>query len=479
MMNRKISVVFVGLLLTAFLLSACSEPVILLSDHNEEPGGLVALEPDTNVEAPVAVSEKPAPAHEEESGAHEPAVFPRPAVFRDQIYDRQGEFEKLDADGDGFLSSEEYNGTQQLFDDMDKDGDGQLSLEEAKYMITFAEIPAGTFIMGTDELINAWGVPSTDTSPALEITLDGFKMSSTEITTAQYASYLNSALKAGEIVVSLVDGPDKATRYSYPIPTYRVEGAPGTELAGDIFTYLSPVTTLSHLYALGNPIQIPEHPYNASWIQYSAELERFHVYPGFEDWPAAFIKYWGAQAFVDHYGLSLPTEAEWEYVASGGEQFTYATGDGTIGCDRANYRCYNSQGLPNFQGADTPEEFIGFRYMVGTYPPNPYGVYDLSGNVWEWTMGWYQADFYQYLVDNGITRNPVQLEGEDPPWDAVGGPGQEFSHDARITRGGSYNYHEEVTRTAFRFPTYPFIGNDHFGIRVVLRPETTVFNGTE
>ena len=466
MMNKRIYVVFVGLLLATFLLSACNEPIILLNDHNEEPGGL---------DAP-----KTEPPHQEAEELDDHGSVARLAVLPEQIYNRQEAFESLDADSDRFLSGDEYNGTLKLFQDMDKDGDGQLSPEETRYMITFAEIPAGTFTMGTDEPVNVWGTgPVTDMSPAVEIALDGFKMSATEITTSQYAAYLNSALAAGEIVVSLVDGPDKGTRYVFPIPTYRVEGAPGTELAGDIFTYLSPVTTLSHLYALGNPIQIAEHPYNASWIRYNPEKELFDVHPGFEEWPAAFIKYWGAQAFADHYGLSLATEAEWEYVASGGEQFTYATGDGTTGCDRANYRCYNSQGLPNFQAVDTPEAFIGFRYNVGSYPPNPYGVYDLAGNVWEYLMGWYQADFYQHLLDNGITRNPVKLEGEDPPWDAVGGPGQEFSHDARITRGGSYNYHEEVTRTAVRFPTYPFIGNDHFGIRVVLRPDTTVFNGTE
>ena len=411
--------------------------------------------------------------------AQEDLGLPRQAVFREQIYNRQGEFERLDVDGDGFLTIKEYNGTQQLFNKMDTNGDEQLSLEEAQYMITFAEIPAGSFVMGTDVLIRAFGPPSTDTSPAHEITIDAFKMSATEITTAQYALYLNSALETGEITVRLDNVADNPTRYSYPIPTYVVEGAPGTEFAGKPYTYLSPVGTLSHLKALDNPILIPEHPLNTSWIRYIPELERFQVYPGFEDWPAAFIKWWGAMAFAEHYGLSLPTEAEWEYVASGGEQFEFATGDGTNGCDSANYRCYNSQQLPNFTAADTPEEFVGFRLTVGSYPPNPYGVYDLAGNVWEWTLGWYRADFYQYLVDNGITHNPVQLEGEEPPIDAVGGPGQVFSHDARITRGGSYNYHEEVTRTAFRFPTYPFIGNDHFGIRVVLRSPTVVFNGTE
>ncbi len=65
----------------------------------------------------------------------------------------------------------------------------------------------------------------------------------------------------------------------------------------------------------------------------------------------------------------------------------------------------------------------------------------------------------------------------NPHGQIFGPPGQEFSHDARTYRGGSYNYHEAVARTAYRFPVYPFIGNDHFGGRVVLRPATTTFNG--
>lgn len=99
--------------------------------------------------------------------------------------------------------------------------------------------------------------------------------------------------------------------------------------------------------------------------------------------------------------------------------------------------------------------------------------------VWEGTLDWYDPDFYRYLVDNGITHNPVNLEGEEPPLDgtATGGPGQVFSHDARVYKGGSYNYHEAVAQTAYRFPVYPWIGNDHFGGRVVLRSDTVEFNG--
>jgi formylglycine-generating enzyme required for sulfatase activity len=405
---------------------------------------------------------------------------PREAEFREQIYDREGEFRKMDMNNDSFLSVEEYRGTEKLFQDMDTNSDNKLSPEETEYMMTFADIPSGNFIMGTDEPIKAFFEPATDGGPAHNVKIDGFKMSTTEVTTAQYVLYLNSALEAGEIVVFLGNVSGHQTRIYYPVPAYVVEGAPGTKYAGKPYIHLSPVTALSHVREQVADLLIPMHPLNQGWINYIPDLDRFSVYPGFEDWPAVFVKWWGAMAFAEYYDLSLPTEAEWEYVASGGEQFKFATGDGTNGGESANYACYNVMDVPFFDGVDTPEDFVGFRMNVGSYPANPYGVYDLAGNVWEWNLDWYKKDFYQDLIDNGITSNPVNLVGEEAPMDgtATGGPGQEFSHDARVCRGGSYNYHEAVTRTAYRFPVYSFIGNDHFGLRVVLRPSTVIFNGS-
>jgi formylglycine-generating enzyme required for sulfatase activity len=285
----------------------------------------------------------------------------REAEFREQVYNRQELFEKLDGDSDGFLSVEEYNGTPQLFADMDIDGDEQLSPEEAQYMMTFADIPAGSFIMGTDTPIRAFFEPATDSGPAHEVTIDAFKMAATEITNAQYVLYLNSALEAGEIVVRLDTVSGDQTRIHYPVPAYVVEGAPDTPYAGLPCIHLSPIPPLSHIQSEENGLLIPEHPLNQSWLGYTPELEQFYVHPGFEDWPAAYIKWWGAMAFAEHYGLSLPTEAEWEYVASGGQQFAFPTSDGANNCQLSNYKCYNVLGQPDFQGADTPDEYVGFR----------------------------------------------------------------------------------------------------------------------
>ncbi len=419
--------------------------------------------------------------------ACKPAAFEyhyeeRPVELRDQVYDRQAVFEGLDADGDGSLSSAEYHGTQALFDDLDTDGDGLLDADEAAFMMTFVEIPGGRFTMGTDEAIQAFAEPPIDQGPAHEVRLDTFWMAATEITEAQYALYLDNALADGEITVTLGDISDEYhTRITHPVPAYVVEGAEGTTYEGLPFIHLAPITGLTHDADEISGLLVPSHPLNRSWITYNPVSEEFSVYPGFEDWPAAYVKWWGAMAFAERYALSLPTEAEWEYAARGGQQLDYPTADGSNSCQLANYACYNVMDVPGWDLADTPDEYLAFRYAVGSWEPNPYGVYDMAGNLWEWTLDWYAEDFYQQVVDAGITANPVNLDGEDPPLDgtATGGPGQEFSHDARVCRGGSYNYHEPLTRTAYRFPVYSFIANDHFGARVVIRAEGTELNATE
>jgi sulfatase modifying factor 1 len=461
MTNRKVFTVIIVLFLTVFLLYG-----FIQAAEKKGPSGKAG-------KSSVGKGGKAATA------GSSPRFGPRPAEFRKQIYNRKNEFMKLDINSDGFLSIKEYNGTRQSFKEMDTNGDGKLGLEEAKYMMNFADIPSGSFIMGTDEFVKFVNRKVEDASPGHKVSIDGFKMSATEVTTAQYCLYLNSALKAGEITVKR--GHSGVARIHYPLPTWVVYGAPGTKYEGKPYISLSPVSGLSHIRAQGSPLLIPEHPLNQGWIRYVPELKRFHVDMGFEDWPAVFMKWYGAMAFAEHYGLSLPTEAEWEYAASGGKQFKFATSDGTIGCNRSNYKCYNVMQEKDFKGVDTPDEYVGFRMKVGSYPPNPYGVFDLAGNVWEWSLDWYKGDFYQYCVDNRITRNPVNLVGVEPPMDGSpkGGPRGGWTHDTRITRGGSYQYHETVTRTTYRFRLYPFWGNDHFGFRVILRSPSAVFNGKE
>lgn len=406
------------------------------------------------------------------------------AENRQQQYSRKDDFEGLDTDHDGYLSLDEYYDLEKMFDDLDVNNDQILSWDEAKYMMTFSEVKEGKFVYGTDDDFKAFFEAPGDQGPGIEIFLDTYLIAKTEVTTAQYVMYLNSALENKEIEVVLGDMMIADKRFNRQVPTWEVHGALGTRYEGLVFNKLVQMGALSHNTNEVSGKLIPENPYNQAWIYYHEPTNSFHVDPGMEELPVAYMHWWGAMAFAEYYDLSLPTEAEWEKAAKGGSDFDYATVDGTAKGSLMNYGCYNAMNSLFYDGEDTPKEYVGFRLPVGSYDANPYGIYDMSGNVWEWTMDWYRKDIHQELMDEGIGKNPLSLYGDigiEPPQyfmgDLVkGGPAVALSHDSVVTKGGSYNYSAPVARTEWRMPTYQFIGNDHFGMRMVKRPETTVFN---
>jgi formylglycine-generating enzyme required for sulfatase activity len=188
-------------------------------------------------------------------------------------------------------------------------------------------IPAGTFQMGQEGLILA--------TPVHTVTLTGFELSIYEITNARYAQYLNAALASGDIEVK-TDGE-----------VYGVYGASGA-WSGQIYL----------------EFQTRNDP-SMCLITYGSS--GFSVTPGFENWPVVEVSWYGSKAFANYYDLDLPTEAEWEYACRGGQQYPYGTDDGTISSTKANY-----------------DNTIGCPCAVGSYPANPFGLYDMCGNVGEW-----------------------------------------------------------------------------------------------
>jgi len=135
----------------------------------------------------------------------------------------------------------------------------------------------------------------------------------------------------------------------------------------------------------------------------------------------------------------LPTEAEWEYAARGGpewenQSFLYA---GSDVLDEVGWYDGNSPGETK---------------PVGLKMKNALGMYDMSGNVWEWCADWYGRDYYKKCLEDRIVKNP---------------PGPEHGSD-RVLRGGGWLDLAQYCRSVYRYYLDPSYRNFNIGFRLVL-----------
>jgi formylglycine-generating enzyme required for sulfatase activity len=158
---------------------------------------------------------------------------------------------------------------------------------------------------------------------------------------------------------------------------------------------------------------------------------------GFPNHPVMGISWQDAADYAEWRGMRLPTEAEWEYVARGGRTgLNYPTAD-ALSPDDANYAAS-----------------LGGPVEVGSYPPNGLGVYDMSGNVFEWVADWYDGAYYAH--------SPT----EDP-----GGP---ESGKHRVIRGGSWHSGPFCLRTYYRNGLPPQWVDFGVGIRLAKDADTPI-----
>jgi len=255
--------------------------------------------------------------------------------------------------------------------------------------LTMLDIPAGTFVMGNNNLAG----PQSGQATEHDVTLSAFQMSATEISNTQYIDFLNAALSKGLIKLelattgadsgmNLIVGTDSST-YAGKV-LYNLDGTrvmkdhdnldgDANEFTGDIepenplnIAYIG-FNDETQVFYLKDPHNVTDfhwqnicNYYNYSNITHiddsSILLNDFDQWPELLGWseanpelatalvdketvadyPVTFIRWWGAFAFADFYQMKLPTEAQWEYAAKGGNNFQYAVYDG-IGTSDANW----------------------------------------------------------------------------------------------------------------------------------------------
>lgn len=224
---------------------------------------------------------------------------------------------------------------------------------------SWAQVPAGPFPSGQHE--------KTVSTGAYEIMI-------TDVTAAQYADFLNAALDDGN---AKLDGNQIVGFY------------PGDEFRG--------VKHEEKIEAGDWPLIPLDDP--AQRLHFDGEI--FSVQTGYENHPMTMVTWFGARAYCEYYGSRLPTEVEWEKAARGDDARPFPWGN-EIQRENANF--YSSrdpyEDMRSFGSRTSPVGFYNGR-KYGEYQTldsaSPYGLYDMAGNVWQWTGDVYEGMHYRFM----------------------------------------------------------------------------------
>jgi formylglycine-generating enzyme required for sulfatase activity len=304
-----------------------------------------------------------------------------------------------------------------------------------------AWIPGGEFSMGAQDPpgMDDVGMKATlDSRPVHRVYVDGVFMDKTDVTNTEFERFVKAT---GYVTVA----ERKPRAEDYP-------GAPPENLVAGSVVFSPP----GHPVSLDNYFQWWSYVQGANWRHPQGPKTSI---VGKGNYPVVQVAYEDAQAYAKWVGKRLPTEAEWEFAARGGlAGKPYVWGDEFK--PHGKFMANTHEG--HFPNSDTGEDGYVGEAPVAHYPANGYGLYDMAGNVWQWTSDWYRPDYYKQLSAMGVVRNP---KGPESAWDP-----SEPGHQKKVHRGGSFLCTEQYcsrymvgTRGKGEVDT----GTNHLGFRCV------------
>jgi formylglycine-generating enzyme required for sulfatase activity len=278
-------------------------------------------------------------------------------------------------------------------------------------MHSLVHLPGGEFMMGSDAGL---GYPGDGEDPSRLVTVDAFMIDRYAVSNAQFAAFVHAT---GHVTEAERFGWSFVFAGLLPDDFVDTRGVVGAEWWRQV---------------IGAQWRHPDGP--------QSDLEQRL------DHPVMHVSWHDARAYCEWAGVRLPTEAEWEFAARGGlESQQYPWGNDVL--PDGVHRCNVWQGT--FPSENTEDDGYYGTAPVDAFAPNAYGLHNVVGNVWEWCLDWFDADFHR----DGPRVNPA-------------GPPQGTQ---RVMRGGSYLCHESYCfrfRVPARSSNSPDSSTGNLGFRV-------------
>ena len=301
-----------------------------------------------------------------------------------------------------------------------------------------AQVAGGTFRMGSD-------THYLEERPAHTVTVDAFRIDRHAVTNADFATFV-----AATGYVTFAERPLDPALYPGARPELLKPGSA---------VFRMPTRPLRPR----DPRDWWEYVPGANWRNPEGPDSTIDVRP---DEPVVHVAFEDAAAFAAWAAKDLPTEAEWEFAARGGlDGAAYCWGEEFTPAGRWMANTWQGEFPWQNHGLDG---FAG-RAPVGSFPANGYGLFDMAGNVWQWTKDWYAARHPQHPGRPCCSPRNPRGAAEAQSYDlAAPGP-----HVARkVIKGGSHlcapNYCQRY-RPAARYPQAMDTTTSHIGFRCVLR----------